>query len=175
MSRLSVVILTHNEEKNIEECLHSVEWADEIVLVDTHSQDRTVEIARKWTQKIYEKKWEGFGPLKNFGIEKATGDWILSLDADERVSDELKMEIQKVVFQDQNNSIQAYSFPRLAYFLGRPIRTGGWYPGYVLRLFRRGKATFNHSLVHESLEVKGGVGSLQETSTILPMTTSINI
>ncbi|MCH7761307.1 glycosyltransferase family 2 protein [candidate division TA06 bacterium] len=160
MNSLSVVVLTHNEEKNIEECLRSVEWADEIIIVDSNSTDGTTEVARRWTEKIYQRKWEGFGPLKNFGIEKAMGDWILSLDADERVTEELKREIQEVL--QNKNPIQGYYLPRRAFFLGRPIRAGGWYPGYVLRLFQREKGRFNHSLVHEALQVKGKVGYLKE-------------
>jgi glycosyltransferase involved in cell wall biosynthesis len=161
MNRLSVVILARNEERNIEECIRTVEWADEIIVVDAESSDRTVALAKKWTGKVYEKKWLGFGPLKNFGIEKTTGDWILSLDADERVTEDLKKEIQKVVFQNNATPVQGYYFPRLAFFLGRPIRTGGWYPGYVLRLFQRGKGKFNQALVHEALEVDGEVGYLK--------------
>jgi glycosyltransferase involved in cell wall biosynthesis len=160
-ANLSVVILAHNEERNIEECIRTVEWADEIIVVDAESSDRTVELARKWTDKVYEKEWLGFGPLKNFGIEKATGEWVLSLDADERVTEDLKREIQKIVSQNNATPLNGYYFPRLAFFLGRPIRTGGWYPGYVLRLFRREKGRFNHALVHEALEVDGEVGYLK--------------
>lgn len=156
---LSVVVVTLNEESNIGDCLETVSWADEIVVVDCHSQDRTREIARKYTHKIYTTEAKGFGQLKNHAISKATCDWVLSLDADERVTPELAREIGKTIAKP---SFEGYAISRKAYFLGRWMRHGGWYPGYVVRLFQREGGMFSNDLVHESLIMNGKVGRLKE-------------
>lgn len=104
MKSLSVIVITKNEERNIVECLESVRWAQEIVVVDGGSDDKTIELARGYTPKVYVKSWEGFGASKNFGLQQCTGDWILWLDADERVTDELSREIQAVVEEEQHAS-----------------------------------------------------------------------
>lgn len=157
---LSVIVITRNEERNIAACLQSVAWADEIIVVDANSTDQTVPIARQFTTKIYVKEWLGFAAAKNFALEQATNDWVLWLDADERVPVELAKEIQDIV---QNSAISHKSFQvaRRAYFLGKWIKHCGWYPGYVVRLFRRDAARFNNSHVHEKLEIDGTVGRLK--------------
>lgn len=159
MSSLSVILITKNEQENIRECLESVRWADEIIVVDSGSTDKTVEYTRKYTKKIFEREWQGFGATKNFALSKVKGEWVLSIDADERVTPELATEIQKVV-QSRTTRFVGYSFPRKAFFLGRWIKHCGWYPGRVVRLFRRNAGTFTDSQVHESLRVAGAVGEL---------------
>lgn len=156
MSRITVITLTLNEAHNIRPCLESVRWADEILVIDSGSTDDTIARARAFTEHIYEISWQGYGAARNFAIEKATGDWILWLDADERVTPELAGEIQHVL-QEDPPGIDGFSIARRAYFLGRWIRHSGWYPGRVTRLFRRGKGTFSESRVHEQLRLEGTV------------------
>jgi len=150
---LSVVIITKNEEAAIEACLDSVDWADEIIVFDSGSTDRTVEICRRYTEEVYETDWPGFGPQKNRAMAKATGDWILSLDADERIPPALKKEIQQAVADP--DAPDAFAMPRLSSFCGRPIRHAGWWPDYITRLVRNGKARFSDDLVHERLIIDG--------------------
>lgn len=159
MNRLSAVVVTLNEEANIVECLKSVHFADEIVVVDSQSSDSTVQLAKRFTDKVYQTTFEGYGKLKNDAMAKASGDWILSIDADERVSPRLAEEIAEVVGTDSNCS--GYLMPRRTFFLGRWIMHGGWYPGYVLRLFRKDSASFSNALVHENVAVSGDVGKLE--------------
>lgn len=159
MGKLSAVVVTLNEEANIVDCLQSLDFADEIVVVDSQSIDSTVELARKFTDKVYQVRFEGFGKLKNDAAAKANCDWILSVDADERVSPQLAEEIVEIV--RRNDSHSGYLLPRKTFFLGRWITHGGWYPGHVLRLFRKDKGTFNHFLVHEYVSVNGEVGKLK--------------
>ncbi len=148
MPELSVLVLTKNEAHNIDACLESVCWADEIVVVDSGSSDKTVEKARKWTPKVFVTDWQGFSGTKNWGLQHVTGEWVLWLDADERVTPELAAEIQAVF---RSVSADGYEIPRKANFLGHWILHGGWYPGYVLRLVRRKWAHFEESRVHEGL------------------------
>lgn len=157
---LSVIIITRNEERNIAECLQSVSWANEIIVVDANSTDRTVELAKQSTPRVYVKQWLGFAAAKNFALEQATNDWVLWLDADERVTPELTREIQDIL---ENSTLTHKSFEvaRRAYFLGKWIKHCGWYPGYVVRLFRRETARFNDSRVHEKLEIEGTAGRLK--------------
>jgi len=157
---LSVIVITKNEERNIEDCLNSVRWADEIVVVDGGSEDKTLELARKFTSKVFVKPWEGYGASKNFALEQCTGSWILWLDADERVTQELGKEIQFVTAQ-QSPPTSVYEMPRKAYFLGKWIRHCGWYPGYVPRLFQRGAGKFSENKVHEKFEFDGEMGRLR--------------
>jgi glycosyltransferase involved in cell wall biosynthesis len=159
MAKVSAIVIVYNEEKNIRRCLESLSWADEMVVVDSYSQDRTKEVASLFTDKIFDVKWEGFGKKKEFAREKASYDWVLSIDADEVVSDQLKKEIQKIIEKDE--SFDGYYISRLSNFLGKWIRHGGWYPDYVLRLFRKNKARFDQSLVHERLTLDGKVGYLE--------------
>jgi (heptosyl)LPS beta-1,4-glucosyltransferase len=157
---VSVVVITKNEEHNIRECLESVRWADEIVVVDAKSTDRTVEIAKIYTDKIFVRPWPGFGPQKNFGMDQTESDWILVLDADERVTSELQQEIQEVVKQCSGHDPVAYRIPRRNFYYGRWISHGGVYPDYQVRLVRRGTARYNDVPVHENLIVDGTVAAL---------------
>ena len=157
--KLSVVIIARNEEANIGRCLESVKWADEIILIDNNSDDRTVEIARQYNAQVYNHDWNGYGPAKQAGLERASGKWILSIDADEVVSSELAAEINRICVQ--NDNANGYYIPRLTSFLGRWIRHSQWYPDYVLRLFKRTKGRFTDSLVHESVEIDGVVKYLK--------------
>lgn len=149
---VSVVIITRDEESNIGACLDSVSWAAERIVVDSGSVDRTVAIARDQGAKILEIEWRGFGDAKQRGLEAAREDWVLSLDADERVTPELRAEIHERLKQPTMNG---FEIPRLTSFIGAWIRHSGWYPDYVLRLVRRERARFTDSLVHEKLEVDG--------------------
>ncbi|MCG2726258.1 MAG: glycosyltransferase family 2 protein [Elusimicrobia bacterium] len=138
MKKLSVVIATKNEEKNIQKCLESVKWADEIIIVDDISADKTVEICKRYTKNIFISDSKGsFHKNKNLAIEKANGEWILSLDADEVVPKEFSEEIKKAI---QNSEIYGYYLNRKNYFIGKWIRGCGWYPNYIIRLFKKGAA-----------------------------------
>lgn len=159
MTPLSVIVITKNEAHNIQACLESVQWADEIIVVDAESKDETVLLAQKFTQKIFIKPWLGFAAAKQFAIEHTTHNWILWLDADERVLPELAEEINMVL--SKNPSQAAFSVARRAYFLGRWIKHSGWYPGRVPRLFHKQRAKFNSAAVHEGLEINGETGMLQ--------------
>lgn len=158
-NRLSVIIITLNEESNIKDCLESVRFADEIVVVDGGSTDRTVEIARSYTDKVFTPGWLGFSEAKQYALERATGDWILWVDADERITKELRDEILKKIAEDSKYA--AFAIPRKSYFLGRWIKHSGWYPGYVVRLFKKEKASFDDLLVHEGVRVLGKIGRLR--------------
>ena len=160
MSKLSVITLALNEEGNIAECLESVKWADEIIVVDSGSTDKTVELAKHYTQHVLTVEWKGYGATKNFALDRASGEWILWLDADERVPKELAAEIQAVLRTD-DGLVNGYSVPRRAFFLGKSIKHCGWYPGRVTRLFRRTKSRFTESNVHEQISVEGKIGELK--------------
>jgi glycosyltransferase involved in cell wall biosynthesis len=157
--RLSVIVITYNEAANIAACLESVAWADEIVVVDSGSSDETAAICRRYTQRVEITDWPGFGPQKNRALERATGDWVLSIDADERVTPELRAEIEQALAAP---AADAYELPRLSSYLGQAMRHGGWWPDYVTRLFRRGTARFSDARVHETLVVTGRVGRLRQ-------------
>lgn len=154
---LSVIVITKNEASDISECLSSVAWADEIIVLDSGSEDGTVEICRRYTDKVYHTDWPGYGLQKQRALEKANGDWILSIDADERITPELRKEIGLAIV---DNAYDGYFLPRLSSYCGQFIKHGGWYPDYVLRLFRREKGRFSLELVHESVMVEGRVGKL---------------
>lgn len=145
--KLSVIIITKNEAVNIQACLKSVEFAGERIVVDSGSTDGTTDIARAAGATVIETTdWPGFGPQKQRALDAAKGEWVLSLDADERISDDLRDEILMAITQSQHD---AYLLPRLSSFCGHFIRHGGWYPDYILRLFRRGSADFSKDMVHE--------------------------
>ena len=154
-----MIVITKNEEHNIVDCLESVRWANEVVVVDGGSHDKTVSLAIGYSQKVYVKPWEGYAAAKNFALQQCTGDWILWLDADERVTKELSKEIQAVLGQGITDTV-GFEVSRKAYFLGRWIKHCGWYPGYVLRLFRRGLGQWSDKKVHEHLEIDGKTGRL---------------
>jgi glycosyltransferase involved in cell wall biosynthesis len=151
MQKISVIIIAGNEEKNIGDCLESVRWADEIIVVDSESTDRTVEIAGRYTDKVFIRKWDGYASQKNYSLEKAANEWVLSLDADERVSPELLEEIRTLDFAKADG----FYIPRRNYFLGKVIRSCGWSPDYQLRLFRKSKTTLTARQVHEGFSVDG--------------------
>lgn len=156
---LSVCIITRDEERNIRDCLSSIAWADEIVVLDSGSTDRTEAICREFTEHFYvDEQWPGFGPQKNRAVELSSGQWVLAIDADERVSDALRAEIQVTVADPQASSV--YQMPRLSHYCGRPMRHSGWWPDYVARLFRRGSARYSDDLVHERLVFDGHAGRL---------------
>lgn len=159
MEKLSVVIITKNEEKFIEDCLKSVEWADEIIVVDSFSTDSTFDICKKYTDKIYQREWAGFAGQKNFGIEQAVYPWILSVDADERITPALQEEIYKVL-QD-TDTVEGYYIPRKNHLGGCWMRYAAQYPDYQLRLFRD-TARFDGREVHETVAARGPVGYLKE-------------
>lgn len=158
---ISVVVITKNEEANIERCLRSVDWADEVVVLDSGSTDRTVEISRELGARVsVTTDWPGFGPQKNRALELATGDWVLSLDADEWVTPDLRDEILNAI--SDPNGATAFRVPRLSSFCGRFMRHSGWWPDYVTRLFRRGAARFSDDVVHERVIAEGKTGTLRE-------------
>lgn len=158
MSRLSVIVIALNQEEHIVSCLESVRFADEIVLVDSGSTDRTVALARAFTDRIFTTPWLGFGATKNFALDQARMAWVLSLDTDERVPSALKEEILAIVGAD--GPLAGYRIPRKNYFGGRWVKRLGWYPDYTLRLFQRGKGRFRERQVHEEVVVDGPVGYL---------------
>lgn len=159
MSNISVVIITYNEERNIRDCLESVKWVDEVVILDNYSTDRTIEIASRYTDKIFMRKWDGYGSQKNRAIERTTNNWILALDADERVTPPLADEIENL-FQEGDPPMAGYELPYKVYFGNKLIRHGGWYPEYHLRLFRKDRGRFEERAVHEKIRVSGKVGRL---------------
>jgi len=159
MPRVSVFIIALNQEANIGPCLESAAFADEIVVVDTGSTDRTVELARAYTNRVLESPWLGFAGTKNFALEQTRMEWVFSLDTDERVPPGLREEVRAVVLADGPAS--GYRAPRKNYFCGRWIKHLGWYPDYTLRLFRRGQGRFRDREVHEEVEVAGPVSNLK--------------
>jgi glycosyltransferase involved in cell wall biosynthesis len=158
--KLSVAIITYNEESNIRRTLESVKWADEIVIVDSGSTDRTVEICREYTDNVFHQDWLGFARQKNLAIDKTSGDWVLSLDADEPIEPALADEIRTII--SSPHAYDGYRIPRRTFFLGKQIRHGGWYPDYNLRLFRKGKGRFEERTVHEAIRVDGHVGKTHD-------------
>lgn len=158
MSTLSIIIITKNETENIRKCLRSVAWADEIIVIDSGSEDDTITICHKFTDQIFlDTDWQGFGIQKNRALDKATSDWVLSLDADEVVSDELASEIRAAMTSEPN----IYELPRLSTFCDKEIKHSGWWPDYVARLFPNGKARFSDDKVHERLVFEGEASQLE--------------
>ncbi|NEX60914.1 glycosyltransferase family 2 protein [Noviherbaspirillum galbum] len=152
--KLSVILITKNEASNIRACLESVGFANEWIIVDSGSTDGTAQIARDFGATVIETPdWPGFGPQKNRALDAATGDWVLSIDADERITEPLRDEILAAM---RDGAHAAYALPRLSSFCGYFIHHSGWYPDHIVRLFRRGAARFSDSLVHESLRVTQG-------------------
>lgn len=158
MEKISVAIITHNEERNIRDCLESVKWADEIVVVDNGSIDGTLKICQEYGARVYQEGWKGYSAQKNSAIEKAANEWVLSLDADERISPELRQEIEKALQKEP--PVDGYWVARKNYFLGRWIRYCGWYPDRNLRLFRKSRGRFRERSVHERVEVQGKTAAL---------------
>lgn len=157
MEKISVTIITLNEEANIRDCLESVRWADEIIVSDSGSADRTVEICREYGAKVSIDAWQGFGKQKNLCGDKARNKWILNIDADERVTPELREEISRTVDGDK----AGYFIPRKNYFGDKWIKHSGWYPDHNLRLYRKDLGRFLDRYVHESVAVNGPKGYLK--------------
>ena len=160
--KLSVALITKNEEKILARCLEAVSGADEIIVVDSYSTDRTVEIAKAYGAKVFMKKWEGFSRQKNFAISKAKNQWVLSLDADEIATPELKKEICKITGgAAEAAGISGFFIPRRTYFYGCLMRHGKVYPDYQMRLFKKGKGLFEETEIHERLIIDGEAGRLK--------------
>lgn len=157
---LSVIVITRDEEANIADCLASVAFARETIVVDSGSRDRTVEIARAAGARVLETAdWPGFGPQKNRALDLATQPWVLSIDADERVTPRLRDQIVTLL-QAGTPGADAYAIPRRSSYCGRYMSHSGWYPDRVLRLFRRGAGRFSEDAVHERLLTNGTPGRL---------------
>ena len=157
--KISATIITRNEERNIARCIESLRCCDEVLVLDSGSNDRTVEIAAKLGARVVEAAWRGYAAQKNIAAELAANDWILSLDADESLSEALEAEIWQI--KKAGPQYDAYTMPRLAQYLGRWILHSGWYPDRKVRLFDRRKAKWQGEYVHESVAVRGRVGHLE--------------
>ena len=149
--KISAVIIAFNEEKHITEAVRSVAWADEVIVVDSESTDRTRELAESAGARVVINPWPGFSDQKQFAVDQASNDWIFSLDADERVTDELSEEIRRI--RETGPEADGYKIARLPFYMGRPIRHGGWYPDLQLRLFDRRKGRWNGAVIHESIKM----------------------
>ena len=153
---ISVAVISKDEEKIIGKCLGSVAWAEEIILVDAFSSDKTVDEARKYTDKIFLNEWKGFYEQRKFALAKTSNDWVLVLDADELCTEGLKNEI--LGFMKNRDKYHGFRIPRKNFFLNRWIKHGGWYPGYQLRFFNKKFTKITDRLVHEGYDVDGEVG-----------------
>lgn len=158
--KISACVTTFNEEHNIRRCLESVRWCDEIVVVDSFSTDRTVEICREYTPRVYQHPWQGYIGQKNYIRSLASHEWILFVDADEEVSPELREEIQRELAVNDGR-IAGYRFPRMVNYLGRWIRHGEWYPDYKLRLFLKDRGRSGGTEPHDQVFVNGEVKTLR--------------
>ena len=156
---ISVCVICFNEEQNIGRCLESSTWADEIVVVDSMSQDRTVAIASEYTDKVYQQAWPGYMEQKNFALSKARGDWVLSLDADEEINADLREEILTEI--GRPDARDGYRIPRRSFYQGRWIDHSGFYPDRQLRLFRSDRGRWTGGRVHERVAIKGIVDDLK--------------
>jgi glycosyltransferase involved in cell wall biosynthesis len=158
-TEVSAFVVCKNEERNIRRCLSSLAWCDEIVLVDSGSTDKTLDIAREFTDKIYFREWTGHSEQKQFALEKCTKEWVLNIDADEEVSPELRGHIEQVLSRpdDTRRRVSGYEVNRLVYFLNKWWEHGGWYPEYRLRFFQREKARWGGVNPHEKAVVRGRV------------------
>jgi len=160
-NRISACIICHNEDRNIKRCLESLHaWVHEIVVVDSMSMDRTVEIAKVYTDRIFQRPWPGYTAQKNFALSKAETDWVLSLDADEMVSGALRDEISAEIAK--SDALDGYRMPRRSFYQGRWINHSGYYPDRQLRLFKREKGRWVGERVHERMAVEGRVGDLKQ-------------
>lgn len=160
MEKISVTIITLNEEKNIERCLQSLGWADEIVVLDTFSTDRTVDLCKKYTDKVFQDQWQGYGKQKNLCAQLAENNWVLNIDADEVVSRECAEAIQSLLIKGPEHPV--YQFPRRNFFGSRWVRYGGWYPDFISRLYDKTRVSFSESMVHERLIPDNPCGRVPE-------------
>lgn len=158
MLPVSVVIVTKDEENNIGDALESVKDFGDIVIVDSFSEDRTVEIGRKYTDRVFQHEWQGYAKQKQMAVDYAKNNWVLILDSDERVTPELKKEISEAI---KSNNYAGYYIPRKNFFLGKWIRHSGWWPDYTLRLFKKDLSFVEQREVHEKVIVKGDVDYLK--------------
>jgi glycosyltransferase involved in cell wall biosynthesis len=159
MNKLSVTIITYNESENIGRCLDSVQWADEILVVDSYSTDNTIEIAKSKGAKIVSTDWLGFGKTKKFAVNNTANDWVFSLDADEEVTEDLSKKIKEILL---NPKCDGYSIKRKSFYLGKMINYCGWDKDFPLRLFNKTKGNFNEKEVHESVQINGKKGRIYE-------------
>ena len=157
--KISATIITCNEERNLPRAMESLRCCDEILVVDSGSTDRTVELAERYGARVTEANWRGYAGQKNYASDQAKYDWVLSLDADEALSEDLEAEIWQL--KKNGPEFDAYTMPRLAQYLGKWILYSGWYPDRKIRLFDRRKATWVGEYVHESVRADGSVGSLK--------------
>lgn len=157
--KITATIITYNEERNIARAMESLRCCDEIVVVDSGSSDRTSEIAARLGARVIESSWGGYARQKNYAAECASNDWILSIDADEALSEALEGEIWQI--RKNSPGYDAYTMPRLAQYLGKWILHSGWYPDRKVRLYHRTKASWVGEYVHESVMVRGRIGHLQ--------------
>jgi len=151
---ITAILITLNEEDNIEKCLQSIAWVNEIIIVDSGSTDRTEEISKKYTNNFFYSEWDGFGRQKQKALEKSSSDWVLSIDADEVITEELRDEIIKIISSE--NSSTGYKIPRRSFYMGKFIKHCGWYPDYVTRLAQRNDCFFSEDIVHERLILSNG-------------------
>jgi glycosyltransferase involved in cell wall biosynthesis len=161
MSKVTVYVIAYNNEATIRACLESVRWADELIVVDSHSTDATEKISREFTDRVYQQDFQGFGRLRNAAVAHASHDWVFSLDTDEVATPEIRDEIRRLL--DAGPAADAYFVPRKNYFLGRWIRHCGWYPDYRQpQLFRKHRMRYRDELVHETFDLDGTAGYLCE-------------
>ena len=158
MAKLSVVVICFNEEAILDKCLAAVQWADEIIVLDSFSTDRTVEIARQYTTRVFQNEWQGYAHQKTLALSHASHSWILSLDADEVVSPELAEEIRSVLAREPD--LAGYRVPRMTFYLGRFLRHC-WYPDFKVRLFQKALGRWSEHEVHESVLLEGSSGKLE--------------
>ena len=156
---IGILVITYNEEEMLTDCLDSVTWADEIVIVDSDSKDKTREIAKEYTDKVYIREFDNFSNQRNFGLAKLESDWILVLDADERVTSELQAEIEEKIASGNHD---LYQIPRKNFFLGKWIKHAGWYPDYTDRLFKNDQSIRYAGDVHESPTFTGKKGRMDQ-------------
>jgi glycosyltransferase involved in cell wall biosynthesis len=154
--KISATIIAFNEEENIRAACESVAWADEILVVDSRSTDATREIARTCGARVIERDWPGFAAQKQFAADEASHEWVFSLDADERVTDELRESVARLRESDEDSLADGYRIARRSFYMGRWIRGGGWYPDFQLRLYRRSKGRWEGAHVHESVRMSEG-------------------
>ena len=159
---IAAIVITKNEERNIADCLGTLTWVDDMIVVDAESADRTVEIAKGFTPRVFVRPWPGYGPQKNFGIDQARADWILIVDADERVPKALRDEILALLRGNPDPETAGYEIPRRNYFYGKWIEGGGLYPDFQLRLFRKTAGRYDDVLLHENFRLEGRTSRLKQ-------------
>ena len=159
--RISASIIVRNEEANIAELCETIDWADEVVIVDSDSTDRTVEIARTYTDKVINREFKGYKDKHEFADSQTTGDWIFWIDADERVTPELRQSIERLRELPDESLADGYRIARKTFFLGKWIRHCGWYPDYQMRLYRKDKSYWDGVAPHQTARVDGRVETLE--------------